>query len=147
SGRDALVAMTSQTVSRFNFATSTRIVSTASRSAGASAAWGDGIPDRIALHLQSGLDARSQVEACESLVDAPEVTLEFHRLRPFPARHRSYSWTLWCGTMQAEPAIQPTPPINITAAGICAEAEKTFMRGARFMMDSNRPVLVDASLM
>jgi hypothetical protein len=25
------------------------------------------------LHLQSGLDARSQVEACESLVDAPEV--------------------------------------------------------------------------
>ena len=31
--------------------------------------------------------------------------------------------------MQAGPAIQPTPPISITAAGICAEAENTF-RGA-----------------
>jgi hypothetical protein len=49
--------------------------------------------------------------------------------------------------MQAGPAIQPTPPISMTAAGICAEAENTFMRGARFMIESSRPVLVEASLM
>ena len=49
--------------------------------------------------------------------------------------------------MLAGPAIQPTPPISITAAGMCADAENTFMFGARFMIDSKRPVLVDASLM
>ena len=49
--------------------------------------------------------------------------------------------------MQAGPAIQPTPPISITAAGICAEAENTFMSGQRFMIESSRPVLVEASLM
>jgi hypothetical protein len=49
--------------------------------------------------------------------------------------------------MQAGPAIQPTPPINMTAAGIWADAENIFIRGTRFMIDSRRPVFVDASLM
>ena len=49
--------------------------------------------------------------------------------------------------MQAGPAIQPTPPISITAAGICADAENTFMFGARLMIDNSRPVLVEASVM
>ena len=49
---------------------------------------------------------------------------------------------------QAGPAIQPTPPISITAAGICAEAENTLMASPqRFMIDNKRPVLVEASLM
>ena len=50
--------------------------------------------------------------------------------------------------MQAGPAIQPNPPISITAAGMCAEAEKTLMPSPhRFMIDSSRSVLVEASLM
>ena len=50
--------------------------------------------------------------------------------------------------MQAGPAIQPTPPISITAAGIWAEAENTLMSSSqRLMIDNSRPVLVEASLM
>jgi hypothetical protein len=41
------------------------------------------------------------------------------------------------------PAIHPRPPISITAAGICAEAENDVLSAA-FMIDS-RPVLVEAS--
>ena len=33
--------------------------------------------------------------------------------------------------MQAGPAIQPTPPISITAAGICADAENTRIQAVR----------------
>ncbi len=55
---------------------------------------------------------------------------------------------LWRGTMQAGPAIQPTPPIIITQTGICAEAANTSIRPrVRSMMESKRPVLVEASLM
>src|SRR5437868_8954292 len=39
--------------------------------------------NRVALDLQPGLDACGKIEARESLVDAPEVPLESHRLRPF----------------------------------------------------------------
>jgi hypothetical protein len=50
--------------------------------------------------------------------------------------------------MQAGPAIHPTPPISITAAGICADAENTRIASPqRFMIDNSRPVLVEASLM
>ena len=50
--------------------------------------------------------------------------------------------------MQAGPAIQPNPPISITAAGMWADAENTLMLSPqRFMIDSSRPVLVEASLM
>ena len=49
---------------------------------------------------------------------------------------------------QAGPAIHPTPPISITQAGMCADAENTFsLLPQRFMIDSSRPVLVEASLM
>ncbi len=52
------------------------------------------------------------------------------------------------GTMQAGPAIQPTPPIISTQAGMWAEAENTSMRPrVRSMIESSRPVLVEASLM
>jgi len=50
--------------------------------------------------------------------------------------------------MQAGPAIQPTPPISMTAAGMCAEAENTLsLSPHRFMIESRRPVLFEASLM
>src|SRR5262245_10276273 len=57
----------------------------------------------------------------------------------FPARHRSYSRTLWCGMMQAVPAIQPTPPINITAAGICAESREN-LHARRSVHDGQQPL-------
>ena len=41
----------------------------------------DGFADRVALDLQSGLDARRKVESCEGLIEAPEVALEFHRFQ------------------------------------------------------------------
>ncbi|ODU54993.1 MAG: hypothetical protein ABS99_08310 [Acetobacteraceae bacterium SCN 69-10] len=64
------------------------------------------------------------------------------------ARARLYSRTLCSGTMQAGPAIQPTPPIIITQTGICAEAANTCSRPrVSFRIDSSRPVLVEASLM
>jgi len=66
----------------------------------------------------------------------------------FAARQSSYNRTLSRGTMQAGPAIQPTPPISMTAAGIWAEAENTrILSPQRLSMDKRRPVLVEASLM
>ena len=45
-------------------------------------------------------------------------------------------------------AIQPTPPISMTQAGMCAEAAKTRIRPSTLLMiESRRPVLNDASLM
>ena len=50
--------------------------------------------------------------------------------------------------MQAGPAIQPLPPISMTAAGMCAEAAKTcILPATRLRIDSSRPVLDEASLM
>ena len=63
-----------------------------------------------------------------------------------PRTHSSYSSTLCRGATQAGPAIQPTPPIIITQAGMCAEAANTSIRPSTLlMMESSRPVLNDAS--
>jgi len=44
--------------------------------------------------------------------------------------------------MQAGPAIHPFPPINITQAGMCAEAENTaILPFTPLMIESSRPVL------
>ena len=40
------------------------------------------IADRVALGLQTGLDAGRKVEAGECLVDPPQLALKFHRLGP-----------------------------------------------------------------
>src|SRR3954453_7465220 len=64
------------------------------------------------------------------------------------ALQRLYSSPLCRGISQAGPAIQPTPPISITAAGIWADAEKTLMLSPqRLMIDNSRPVLGEASFM
>ncbi len=41
----------------------------------------------------------------------------------------------------------PAATISMTQAGICADAENTLSPSQRFMIDSRRPVLVEASLM
>src|ERR1039458_2088647 len=52
------------------------------------------LADRVALDLQAGLDAGGQIEAREGLVDAPQLALQRHRLRPFPgAAQRSEEHT------------------------------------------------------
>ena len=64
-----------------------------------------------------------------------------------PLRQHSYRATLCFGTMHAGPAIQPFPPISITHAGMCAEAENTaILPSTRLMIESRRPVLWDASV-
>jgi hypothetical protein len=64
-----------------------------------------------------------------------------------PRRHSSYSTTLCRGATQAGPAIQPTPPIIITQAGMCDEAANTSIRpSTRSRIESSRPVFDEASL-
>jgi hypothetical protein len=56
-----------------------------------------------------------------------QAALQRHRLRPFAVAAELVEPHAWRGMMQAGPAIQPTPPISMTAAGMCAEAENTLM--------------------
>src|SRR4029077_1224092 len=44
--------------------------------------WRHRVTDRIALDLQPGLDTGSEIEARKGFVNAPEVALKLHRLRP-----------------------------------------------------------------
>src|SRR6185369_13415391 len=42
----------------------------------------DGIADRVALDVETGLDAGGEIETRKDLVDAPEPALQLHRLIP-----------------------------------------------------------------
>src|SRR5262245_38079265 len=46
--------------------------------------WRHRVTGRVSLDLQTGLDARREIESCEGLIDAPVIALQFHRFRPFP---------------------------------------------------------------
>ena len=108
----------------------------------------DGITDRVTLNVEACLDAGGQVEPCKGLVDAPQPALQRHRLVPARRLAEVIEFDALPRNDAGGPAIQPSPPISITAAGIWADAENTLMLSPqRFMIDSSRPVLVEASLM